>query len=696
MIAAILVITILILLESYQEYIVNCARNSGNWDFKFYNIDYEKAKEIEKNKNIKEIGIIYKLGITDTVSTNPFGKTDMDLRAYDKKALEHEKFDVVEGRLPENSNEIIVQKQEGDSFKINEKLNLTINSKTKEYTIVGLAKKIDFNKTVIGNSRYAAVTYANEEIIKEDKKINITALTKNITNIYKTIEDIVKDNEDIKEKPKDNGESISKIIAGIIEEENEEIITFEYNENVLSYLGLSREDNEFSNRLNLIKLSSIIVIMIVSISVIQAAFKISYEERVKEYGMLSSIGMNKKQISKIMEIEALTLGTTGILLGLTIGIIVSKILIYFIDKLIRTTIYDVHPYKIINMDVELALKMPLTILLLVFLIIYIVVFISCELPIRKAKKISIIEAIKNNYKKIKNKNNRMPKIIEKIFKEEGVLAYKNTKRSKSKYRTVIISIVSSIVLFLTVNGLIANIFKNENEKEYNYEITLISTIENSEKNTEKLIKYLEDNNFVNSYSITKNEIFSNERNDSIVIKLETDRALELDKKIGKSGPVVGDNTYFTMNKYIEKIANESRQGVVEIFAYSFIILICIISALNIFTTISSSINLRKKDFAILKGIGMSGEQINKMLRVEGIFYCLNSIILGILISIVILYIMFTKMQDINLYKFEMPWLQIAISIIVTYIITFLAILTSKQQIKEQNIIKQIKEEEIIE
>jgi len=112
----------LIILTSYQEYMVKCARNnSGNWDFKFYNIKYEQAKEIEKNKNIKEIGKIYKIGITKSISENPFGKTDIELRAYDRKALEHINLNIVEGRSPESSNEIIVQQTYGDGFKIDEK-----------------------------------------------------------------------------------------------------------------------------------------------------------------------------------------------------------------------------------------------------------------------------------------------------------------------------------------------------------------------------------------------------------------------------------------------------------------------------------------------------------------------------------------------------------------------------------------------
>ena len=144
----------LIILTSYQEYMVKCARNnSGNWDFKFYNITYEQAKEIEKNKNINEIRKIYKLGITKSISENPFGKTDIELRAYDRKALEHINLNIVEGRSPESSNEIIVQKTYGDGFKIDEKINLTIDNKTKEYTIVGLAKEIDFKQSAVGSSR---------------------------------------------------------------------------------------------------------------------------------------------------------------------------------------------------------------------------------------------------------------------------------------------------------------------------------------------------------------------------------------------------------------------------------------------------------------------------------------------------------------------------------------------------------------
>ena len=143
-----------------------------------------------------------------------------------------------------------------------------------------------------------------------------------------------------------------------------------------------------------------------------------------------------------------------------------------------------------------------------------------------------------------------------------------------------------------------------------------------------------------------------------------------------------------MNNYIPKIANESKQVVLEIFAYSFIVLICVISALNIFNTILSSINLRKKEFAVLKSLGMSEKQISKMLALEGTFYCIDSIIYGILISIIIMKNTYYQ------YTFEIPWIQIAISIIVTYIITFGAMWIARIKLRKQNIIDEVKDENI--
>lgn len=188
---------------------VNIARNSGNWDAKFYNVTYAQSKEIAKDKNVKEVSIVHKKGVSESVINTPFGTTKIDLREYDKNALNNLKLDLLDGRLPINSSEIVIQKREGDFLtQINEKITLTINNEEKEYTVVGLAKEIDFNKESIGNSIYAAITFMENTNLEDNAKCDISIITNNVRNTYKTVKDITSKlgTETFKEKVEDKKE----------------------------------------------------------------------------------------------------------------------------------------------------------------------------------------------------------------------------------------------------------------------------------------------------------------------------------------------------------------------------------------------------------------------------------------------------------------------------------------------------------
>ncbi|MCI8393658.1 MAG: FtsX-like permease family protein [Clostridia bacterium] len=153
-------------------------------------------------------------------------------------------------------------------------------------------------------------------------------------------------------------------------------------------------------------------------------------------------------------------------------------------------------------------------------------------------------------------------------------------------------------------------------------------------------------------------------------------------------PITGINTYK------EKMSNESQEMIKPIIAYSFVVFISVISILNIFNTILSSIYSRKREIAMLKSMGMSNKGISKMFTLEGIFYGLDSIIYGVLISLVILYIMYMVMIETNIYMFKIPWLNIGISALVMYVVIFMAMSFAKRKIKKQNIIDEIRNENI--
>ena len=105
--------------------------------------------------------------------------------------------------------------------------------------------------------------------------------------------------------------------------------------------------------------------------------------------------------------------------------------------------------------------------------------------------------------------------------------------------------------------------------------------------------------------------------------------------------------------------------------------------------------LRKKDFAVLKSMGMSEKQINKMMRLEGIFYGLDSIFYGIVISLTILFVTYPRMGiDMMIYPFTIPWLNIGICVVAVYAVIFVSMKSAKKKIANKNIIDEIREENI--
>ena len=146
-----------------------------------------------------------------------------------------------------------------------------------------------------------------------------------------------------------------------------------------------------------------------------------------------------------------------------------------------------------------------------------------------------------------------------------------------------------------------------------------------------------------------------------------------------------------MNLYKENESYINRALMIRVLAYSFIIVVIMISTVNIFNIIYSNFILRIREFAILKSLGMSDK---KMLNLEGVFYGLKAILIGIIIGVIILYLIYLSTRESILETFKIPLIRIAIVIIVIYIIIFLAIYKGKKKIDINNIIEKVKKENI--
>lgn len=251
----------------------------------------------------------------------------------------------------------------------------------------------------------------------------------------------------------------------------------------------------------------IAVIMIGSILVIYNSFAISVSERKKQFGMLSSIGATKKQIQKSVLYEGAILGGIGIPLGILSGIGGIGITLTIVNELLKPIIKEIRD----NWNLHLVVSWQA--ILMAAILIAITIYLSVMIPANKASKISPIESIRGNDDiKIKAKRLKTPKWIRTLFGIEGEIALKNLKRSKKKYRTTVISLMISIILFVSVSGFVGYMYSGYDalyksvDYDYSISISIYKTendIQKQENDIQKQEKEEIKNKIENSLNIDK-------------------------------------------------------------------------------------------------------------------------------------------------------------------------------------------------
>lgn len=139
---------------------------------------------------------------------------------------------------------------------------------------------------------------------------------------------------------------------------------------------------------------------------------------------------------------------------------------------------------------------------------------------------------------------------------------------------------------------------------------------------------------------------------------------------------------------------KSIYTVIAIFLYGFIIVISLIGITNIFNTITTNMTLRKREFATLKSIGMTGKEFNRMIFLESFFYIFKSLLIGIPIGVLLSYLIFKGFTNQVLFSYKVPFKGIIVSIaIVCLLIVWLNNYSSKKANKG-NVIETIRNENI--
>lgn len=165
----------------------------------------------------------------------------------------------------------------------------------------------------------------------------------------------------------------------------------------------------------------------------------------------------------------------------------------------------------------------------------------------------------------------------------------------------------------------------------------------------------------------------------------------------ESMPSTGDSeSYISIFDYEENVRQfNAVMLIVGIFVYGFIGVISLIGMTNIFNTISTNMQLRSKEFASLKSIGMTKKEFNRMIRLESLMYGIKSLIIGIPLGVLGVFAIFSAFSRGNVpMSFVFPWKAILISIAAVFIVVWLIMKYSISKVNKQNIIETIRNDNI--
>lgn len=800
------------MVSSFRQTLVeNAINESGYYHIELLNINDNDINKLKLNKDIKDINLVYKLGYSsiEIDSTFPY----IEIASMDKDTVSNLSYELIEGRYPENDNEIVISnkiKLKG-KYKVGDVINLNVGDRVdgEGYPLYNSNPYLEENAEGIINSglkSYKIVGIVYKENVDNENYGITTNTTSKKLDAYVSLKE-----------PYDYEKSICELLGASSYDEigTEKKFNYDYqiNNELLRWEALKFSNSTFST---LMTIAGVVIFIIIFTSAfcIRNSFAISTTEKMKMYGMLASIGATKKQIRKSVLYEGFILGMIAIPLGILCGLLAVFILIKIVNILLGDFLFN-------SID-GIVFKVSILSIIISIVLGFITIYFSVISSAKKASKVSPIDNLRSsNDIKIDAKKLHTPKIIKKIFKEGGVLAYKNLCRSKKKYRTTVISLTVSIFVFITMSAFINEGFRQSSNYYTNYDYNLvislgnnysssqideITNLDNINKsfslyNSESNIM-MRDFSMINTYD--NNYYFSSDEEgkyinlEVLLLDDETfasyikeingnyddlkDKGILVDnysfyiKKPGdkkakyydarrykyKDGDIIdsklsnGDNIkvevgkvsnirpsgmenayydggflflntkYFNNINYypykllidtnnseqltkdiasidsdlyvydISKVAKEEKSMilVISIFLYGFIAVITLIGTTNIFNTITSNMELRQKEFAMLKSVGMTKKEFNRMINLETLFYSTKALIYGTILGIIGSYAVhksFSKMYETS---FVLPYKAIIICIIFVFIIVYIIMRYSINKINKQNTIETIRKDNI--
>lgn len=469
------------LVSSFQYSMIEYQKQKGgDFHVKFSNVKMSELSEFKNNRNIESTFETMGMGFAKLDGCKNEDKPYAYVMATDEAGFERGCFKLIEGRMAKNEDEIVIPRHLKTNgridIKVGDEITLDVGKRydsntegviwensayeheaetltdivTKHYKVVGIMERPGYGMEDYSAAGYTFVTYSDELAAidngtKSEADTTITVYSRYTQKALRNKDAVTADIIGVDEKlfAKANNSSVEMTAEEsdrfLKEMENAKYDIY-MNGFLISYECVFPIDGTFKALFTVATVVALIIIL-TSVYCIKNSFNISITEKIRQYGMLASVGATRRQIKSSVKTEAAMLGVVGIPVGTMSGILASLILVKVVNALSAGWL---------NFALSFHTSLPALILAVILSIA--TIYFSATGSARRAAKVTPLEAIRNTKEiKIKSAKLKTPAIIGRIWGIGGVISYKNIKRNKKKYRTTVTSIVICSVTFIVIS-----------------------------------------------------------------------------------------------------------------------------------------------------------------------------------------------------------------------------------------------------
>lgn len=472
------------LVSSFQYSMIEYQKQKdGDFHVKFSDVKMSELSELKNNRNIESTFETMGMGFAKLDGCKNEDKPYAYVMATDEAGFERGCFKLIEGRMAKNEDEIVIPRHLKTNgridIKVGDEITLDIGKRydsntesvisencayehdaetltdtvTKHYKVVGIMERPGYGMEDYSAAGYTFVTYSDElaaidngtksEASEADTTLTVYSryTQKALRNKDAVTADIIGVDEKLFAKANNSSVEMSSEESDRFLKEMENAKYDIYmNGYLINYECVFPIDGSFKALFTVAAVVALIIIL-TSVYCIKNSFNISITEKIRQYGMLASVGATRRQIKSSVKTEAAMLGVVGIPVGTMSGILASLILVKVVNALSAGWL-----------NVALSFHTSLPALILAVILSIATIYFSATGSARRAAKVTPLEAIRNTKEiKIKSAKLKTPAIIGRIWGIGGVISYKNIKRNNKKYRTTVTSIVICSVTFIVIS-----------------------------------------------------------------------------------------------------------------------------------------------------------------------------------------------------------------------------------------------------